>query len=75
MKNLMLMAVLAVFVVMTTGCEYQSKTERRIAWFYKSENDGQVHKSRDIGNSTQNRHHGNKVDRFLRREVGDKINR
>ena len=42
-------------VSLISGCEYQTKTERRIALFYKSENNGDVGKSRDIGSFTHKR--------------------
>ena len=48
------------------GCEYQTNTERRVAFFWKSENGGDVHKSRDIGSFTQDRA-GNKTDAALRK--------
>ena len=62
MKKLLLIACL----LAVCGCEYQTKTERRVAFFYKNENDGDVHKSRDIGSFVQERP-GNKVDEALRK--------
>ena len=50
------------------GCEYQTKTERRVAFFYKSENGGDVGKSRDIGSFTHKRN-GNVVDRWFYKHV------
>jgi hypothetical protein len=73
MKKLTLIAVLLSLTVLQYGCEYQSKTERRVAFFYKDENGGDIHKSRDIGNSTQKRRRGNKVDHWLRRNISDQI--
>ena len=64
---LVLCAVLAGMAVLNSGCEYQTKTERRVAFFYKSEDGGNVTKSRDVGSFTQTRPKGNKVDRFFYR--------
>ena len=61
MKKLLLIALLIL-----SGCEYQTRTERRVALFYKSENGGDVSKSRDIGSFVQDRK-GNKVDAALRK--------
>ena len=48
------------------GCEYQTETKRRVALFYKSENGGEVSKSRDIGSFTHKR---NAVDRWLYKHI------
>ena len=64
---LILLSTLLGLALASGGCEYQTKTERRVAFFYKSEDGGNVTKSRDIGSFTQNRHKGNKVDRFFYR--------
>jgi|GEM_PF-4704069 len=63
MRKLLLIASLAVIL---GGCEYQTKTERRVAFFYKTENGGEVSKSRDIGSFVQKRP-GNKTDEMLRK--------
>ena len=63
MRKLILIAAL---VSLLMGCEYQTKTERRVALFWKDENGGEVSKSRDIGSFTQSRK-GNKVDHALRK--------
>ena len=63
MKKLILLAILGTII---SGCEYQTKTERRVAFFYKTENGGEVHKSRDIGSFVQKRP-GNKTDEMLRK--------
>ena len=66
MKNLMIMLMLAVAVIAVSGCEYQTVTHRRVALFYKSENNGEVSKSRDIGSFTHHRS-GNKTDEAMRK--------
>ena len=65
-KTLMITAVIVASLL--SGCEYQTKTERRVALFWKSENDGDVSKSRDISSFTQERS-GNKVDKWLRKQM------
>jgi hypothetical protein len=66
MKNLMIMLILAVAVIAASGCEYQTVTHRRVALFYKSENNGDVSKSRDVSSFTHRRS-GNKTDKALRK--------
>ena len=61
MRTLLLLTLLAL-----TGCEYHTKTERRIAFFRKGENNGETYKSRDIGSFVQDRQ-GNKTDEMLRK--------
>lgn len=53
------------------GCEYQTETQRRIAFFYKTENGGKVSDSRDISSFTHKRS-GNKTDQWLRKQA-DKL--
>ena len=48
----------------SSGCEYHTKTERRVAFFRKGENNNHVASSRDIGSFTQDRQR-NKLDRAL----------
>ena len=63
MRKLFAMCIICTVLA---GCEYQTNTERRVAFFWKSENGGDVSKSRDIGSFTQDRA-GNKTDAALRK--------
>jgi hypothetical protein len=73
MKKLTLIAAIIVAVLTITGCEYQTKTERRIAWFWKGENGGDVYRSRDVNSSFRGKRSGNVVDEWLRRNVSDRV--
>ena len=54
-------------MTLSQGCEYQTKSERRVAFFWKSENNGDIHKSRNIESFTHKRS-GNKTDQWLRKQ-------
>ena len=73
MKKTTLVALAVLAVVALTGCEYQTKTERRVAWFWKGENGGNIHRSRDINSSFRGNRSGNVVDEWLRRNISDQV--
>ena len=54
------------------GCEYQTETKRRVALFYKSENDGEVSKSRDIGSFSHKRN-WNATSKWLDKHISENI--